>query len=35
MFFHGLKKIFSNNDTKKKELVDPFAIFSFAGKQVA
>jgi hypothetical protein len=29
----GIKKIFSNNEAKK-ELVDPYVIFSFAGKKV-
>ena len=32
-FFQGIKKIFSKND-QKKELVDPYVIFSFAGKKV-
>lgn len=32
-FFQGVKNIFSSNDDKK-ELVDPYVIFSFAGKKV-
>ena len=33
MFFHGIKSIFSNNE-QKKELIDPYVVFSFAGKKV-
>ena len=32
-FFQGIKNIFTSNEPKK-ELVDPYVIFSFAGKKV-
>ena len=31
--FQGIKRFFSSSD-EKKELVDPYVIFSFAGKKV-
>lgn len=33
MFFHGIKSIFSNSE-QKKELIDPYVVFAFAGKKV-
>jgi myoferlin len=32
-FFQGVKSIFNANEAKK-ELVDPYVLFSFAGKKV-
>ena len=31
-FLQGVKKVFGSDD--KKELVDPYFVFSFAGKEV-
>ena len=31
-FIQGVKKVFGSDD--KKELVDPYFVFSFAGKEV-
>ena len=33
-FFEGVKKVFGMGDDQK-ELVDPYFIFSFAGKEVS
>ena len=32
-FFQGIKNFFSSSD-EKKDLVDPYVVFSFAGKKV-
>ena len=31
--FQGIKRFFSSSD-EKKELVDPYVVFAFAGKKV-
>ena len=32
--FSGMKKVFGGNDDEKKELVDPYFVLTFAGKEV-